>query len=480
MPIPIATLLTWSRVVANRRAAVTNELIPGGLGDLASYTHEEVKEAIKGFRTNTPVNQRFSLSANSSKRIMQLLYWTKDRARLGQAVEFGDATTQAQFVTAIEAAEQREMIRRARKKNADGLATAKIDPPLKSSAGWEGWGDAVKATLTVAYGAKGVPLLYVIRPNNDPLLEGDDWEELAINAAPHMGLDYEADRKTVHLFLINNISKDSDAHAYVQPILLRNDGRRDWTTLNGRYENEATIQARVNQANKTWNMLVYKNERAMTFEAFCKKLTKAIQHFDKAGRPKHDGDVIDWIWNHVQNTELAQHMAALKVGQSFNARTSRQILQEIAKEIPNLSQGSNFQPRISEIQQSSGFTFDGDAPTNGVHTVDGKLFCGSYSPNRWFGDDLKPFRDQINEIRSKHGKGTGRNKNKSGERGRGTQASHAKNAKRKLQQLKKKNEALNRKLSAIKSNDDKPTKQDKQDTDNAGDAFGGKSSMKKT
>jgi hypothetical protein len=283
MPIPTDMLLTWSRVANNRRAAVTNELIPGGLGDLSSYTHEEVKEAIKSFRTHTTVAQRFSLSAISTKRIMQLLYWVKDRVRLGQVVEFDDTTDQPQFVMAIEAAEQRDVIRKERKKNAEGLATLKIDPPLKSSAGWESWGDSIKAALTVAYGAKGVPLLYVIRPEAIPTFQGNDWEELAINAAPQIGLDYAADRKTVHLFILNNISEDSDAHAYVQPIILRNDGRRDWTTLNDRYENEATIQARVNHANKTWNMLGYKNERAMTFEAFSKKLTKAIQHFDKAG-----------------------------------------------------------------------------------------------------------------------------------------------------------------------------------------------------
>jgi hypothetical protein len=221
-----------------------------------------------------------------------------------QPVEFDDTTNQAQFVNEIEAAEQREMIRKDRKKVAEGLATVKIDPPLKSSAGWEGWGDAIKAALTVAYGTKGVSLLYIIRSHDTPLFEGDDWEALAINTAPHAGLDYEADRKTVHLFIMNNISEDSDAHAYIQPILLRNDGRRDWNTLNDRYENKAPVQARVNQANKTWEMLVYKNERAMTFEAFCKKLAKALQHFTKAGRPKHDGDVIDWIWSHVQNAEL--------------------------------------------------------------------------------------------------------------------------------------------------------------------------------
>jgi hypothetical protein len=118
---------------------------------------------------------------------VQLLFWVKDRVRLGQPVEFDDMTNQAQFVNEIETAEQREMIRKDRKKAAEGLATVKIDPPLKSSAGWEGWGDVIKAALTVAYGTKGVLLIYVIRPHDAPLFEGDDWEALAINAAPPQG-----------------------------------------------------------------------------------------------------------------------------------------------------------------------------------------------------------------------------------------------------------------------------------------------------
>ena len=132
----------------------------------------------------------------------------------------------------------------------------------------------------LAYGSKGVPLLYVIRTiaaSTFPVVPAGGaatpWEELAIGAAPLSGLDYDADRKTVHLFLLNNISEDSDAHAYIYPLVARNNGRLDWQALCKRYANEATIQARVNQANKTWEMLVYKNERAMSFEAFNKKLT---------------------------------------------------------------------------------------------------------------------------------------------------------------------------------------------------------------
>jgi hypothetical protein len=165
----------------------------------------------------------------------------------------------------VEAAQDRDQIRQERKKNAESLATMKIDPPLKTEAGWDTWTTSVAAALTVAYGSKGVPLLYVIRDNPLPTFQGTTWEELAVNAAPHTGLDYEADRKTVHLCLLNNITEDSDAHAYIQPLILRNNGRQDWMALTLRYENAATVQSRVNQANKTWDSLVYKNERIMSF-----------------------------------------------------------------------------------------------------------------------------------------------------------------------------------------------------------------------
>jgi phage tail protein X len=116
-------------------------------------------------------------------------------------------------------------------------------------------------------------------------------------------------------------------------------------------------------------MLAYKNERAMSFEEFCKKFQKALQHFERANRAKHNGDVIDWIWNHVQNSELGQIVAALKASQGINARTPNQILQEIAKEIPNLSKGTSFQQRVSEVHARSDYTFEGDAPSSAMETI---------------------------------------------------------------------------------------------------------------
>ena len=50
MAIAVNQLLTWSRIAANRRAAVTDKLFPGGLADLNDYTAEEIKDAVKNFR----------------------------------------------------------------------------------------------------------------------------------------------------------------------------------------------------------------------------------------------------------------------------------------------------------------------------------------------------------------------------------------------------------------------------------------------
>ena len=502
-------LLTWARLANNSLATVTNEMFPGGLDDLSDYSSDDIKDAVKNFRNHTTAARRFNVSVHSTKRLVQLTLWVKDKIRVGHDTTFPDGTTQAQFVAALEEAQQRDKIRQERKKNAEALSTLKIDPALKSSTGWDSWTDATRAALSIAYGSKGVPLLYVIRANDAPRLifnEVDEhgniivptWEEMAIDDAPLAGLDYEADRKTVHSFILNNVAEDSDAHAYIYPLVGKNNGRLDWMALDNCYENEATIQARVNQANKVWDMLVYKNERAQTFEAFSRKLTKSLQHFEKAGREKHDGDVIDWIWGHVQNAELSQHMSALKVAQSFDRKTSRQILQEIAKEIPNISKGSNFQPRVSEVHRSDDFTFDGDAPSNGALTPDGKLFLGTYSYQQWKSEDVTPFRVQIQELREKHGKGPNRARG-NGNGYQGTKGPKGNDNKRKVDALKKnaeltletlhkKKAELLRNLSAMKSQGEGgdeakrvPFSDDTKEpgNDNAGDAFGGKNSMKK-
>jgi hypothetical protein len=479
MAIALVQLLTWCRAAANTRAPVTAALMPGGLSDLGDFSTEDIKEAVKSF-ARLP-NNPFILSPHTLKRLVQLALWVKDAQRLAEVVEFPNATTLAIFVAAIDAAQGRDKIRKERQKSAESLASVRIDPPLKSSAGWEAWIISVTTTLTLAYGSKGIPLAYVIRKNNIDLVDGVSWEELAIATAPHTGLEYEADRLKVHLFLLNNISEESDAYTYVQPLLRHNDGRRDILALEDRYENDATIQTRVNEANRIWDMLTYKNERAMSFEEFQKKFQRALQHFAKAGRPKHEGDVVDWIWTHIQNSELAGTVRALKVSQTFHHRTPTQILQEIAKEVPNISRAV-FTPRgVSELEISElkadddgTFTFDGNTPQTGALTPDGKIFCGGYSHKQWFSTQMDAYRHQIMEHREQHPtlRPSGRRGGGGGKGGPPQRRNQNQKHQMKVKELKVQKEQLEIQLAALKKNNEE------EKDSNAGTAFGGRSSMR--
>jgi hypothetical protein len=169
---------------------------------------------------------------------------------------------------------------------------------------------------------------------------------------------------------------------------------------------------------------------------------------------------------------LVQTVAALKATQGLAPRSYTQILQELAKEIPNLVKTSGFHQKVSEVNTSN-FTFDGEAPSSGAFTSDGKIFCGTYKRDHWFSDAVQPHRVEITELRAKH---------QPEGRPAGKDAAQHKNQVRKHQRtvkaLKQKNTDFNLKLASLKSVN-KDDEAGPQPVVNAGDAFGGRDSMTK-
>ena len=60
MPITYVTFLGYCRVAQDRRADVRDELFPGGLEDLRDFSVADIKEAIKGFKTQSEDEDRFT------------------------------------------------------------------------------------------------------------------------------------------------------------------------------------------------------------------------------------------------------------------------------------------------------------------------------------------------------------------------------------------------------------------------------------
>jgi hypothetical protein len=116
------------------------------------------------------------------------------------------------------------------------------------------------------------------------------------------------------------------------------------------------------------------------------------------------------------------------------------------------------------------------------------LFIGKYDTAMYFADDVKPFHDQIRELRIKHNVSDGKgNSFKSGYNGANNGGNtRSQGAKRKIKELQKTNDQLQIHLSAVQASLDKGKAVPgiKQDEDakpnvNAGNSFGGKNSMKK-
>ena len=226
--------------------------------------------------------------------------------------------------------------------------------------------------------------------------------------------------------------------------------------------------------------LTYRNEHSMTFEKFSSKLQNALNDLAECARPVHAGDIVDKLWGRIQNSDLTTYVAALKIDYARNPRDYREILQDIATQIPNLPKHVSFRSKVSEMGTNEGHTREGPCPDDGVKTKDGQLFIGNYIGSKWHSDSVKPFHDDIRAAMIDEPAGPRISQNdKKG-------ANQITRNKRKVSQLKAKISELQAKVDDAQPEDgtndagqaDTGDSDDDQSDSQAGTAFGGKASMK--
>ena len=480
MPVTVNQILTYLGIdTAAHRAIISADLMPnpGKLENLLDETEEGIKDTCLSYNRGDP-GDRIRISRSVVKKLVSLMHWAKDKHRVNERIEFPNGTDQMELLQQIADATVREQCRKTQKKAGEALITHEFNSKLKNSAQWERWKVEFKSTLSSIIGAKGIPLSYVIRENDDQQLLNNaeaSWDEKFVSAVSLTGPEFNIDKMTVHQIILRNVAEDSDAYTYLKPRIRDENGRTDIKALRLRYENQATQQEKINEANRILETLVYKNERAMSFELFSSKLQGAVDTLQECGRTPHDGDIVDRLWNKILNSELNPFVEALKVQYNQNPRTYREILQDIATQVPNLRK-TNFRRNISEVKSVDGFTREGQCPTEGVFTSEGKFFIGTYPGSRWFDEDVKPHHGKIREIRKNNPKG-----------GKGFKRPTSKvkrSAKRKIKKLKTKIAELEQinthgGKSRISNPDDGNTVAEVEIETDAGTAFGGRNAKKK-
>ena len=326
------TLTHIGITVAAQRAAVIEDLLPNPdkLGSLLDETKDGIEDACASYN-KLPQADRFRLSRVVIKRLVGLMYWVKDQERLSLPMTIPNGTDQATLLQLIRDSVARQELRNTQKKIGESLITSSFDTKLKNRAQWDRWCTELKALLNTIIGARGIALSYVVRDPSLPIPEEfSSYEEQAIWTGPHDGMQFDLDKKTVHNVIIRNIAESSDAYIYLKPSIKQEDGAEDMRLLRERYDNHASKQQRINEANNSLKNLIYRNERSMSFEKFSDLLKKAVDTLTECGRAPHNGDLVDGLWTRIQNPELTPYVNALKVQYQMNGRTFRELLQDIA------------------------------------------------------------------------------------------------------------------------------------------------------
>eukprot|EP00978_Attheya_sp_CCMP212_P009263 scaffold21879_cov34-Attheya_sp.AAC.2 len=117
------------------------------------------------------------------------------------------------------------------------MADAAKPTKFKGTVKWSDWYPTLKNYLRLIPGRDGVPLSYVIHPNNqaDAVIHADFIDDY-VSMAPLSGVAYTIDSAQVHTFITNLIAGNSTAEAKVEPDAELNDGRRDFKNLRDHYE----------------------------------------------------------------------------------------------------------------------------------------------------------------------------------------------------------------------------------------------------
>ena len=481
-----------------QRAIVIDDLVPNPekLGALLDETKDGIEDTCASYG-KLPQEDRFRISRVVIKRLIGLMFWAKDQNRLSEPLSFPTGTTKEMILEEIRGAVARQELRSTQKKMGESLITSNFESKLKNRSQWERWYVELKALLNTIIGAKGVALSYVLRDPTKPVPQDfSSYEDQAMWTCRHEGMEFDLDKKAVHNIIVRNIAEDSDAYIYLKPSIKLEDGAEDIRLLRSRYDNDATKQQRINEANNALKDLVYKNERAMSFEKFSTIVKKSVDTLTECGRAPHNGDIVDSLWSKIQNPELVPFISALKVQYQMNGREYHELLQDIASQVPNITQASKGFRNVSEAGTSNNHNHKphidmsrvvqyGNCPNEGAFTSDGKLFVGTYTGRRWYSESVRPHHEKIRRARDKLRTASKRNNSSYNPRWRRNANNNNRRTvsrmKSQIQELKNKIEAhgggSNENNATGSHNNNNTDDRRSQSSGGAGNAFGGRGSM---
>ena len=469
-PDPIDTILEWIGFdSAPARCSIMEESVED-YDDFKMMSESDITELSHGFSKRAAA-RRIVFGLRRTKRLKLVLHWAQDFYRCSEIPDIEDLD-QVQFLAALTVAEERLQVRKSALEKSDQLSREASPGNLDDERKWNTWESGLINYLSTIPGSSGVPLLYVIRENDQPEPDGHpDFTSKCIACAPLNGPHFEADKREVHQTILS-LCQGETAEDWIKDVKRQSNGRLDYECLKGHFAGEGNATRCIGEAERLRDTLHYKSERAMSFELFLSKTKKMINIFATEGEEWTEDAQIRWLFQKVQHPELRLMVSALKAQKITDPTlTFTTAANQLAAEVSQLPEFVSMRSRgISSVNAG------GDKGRNGIYNTDGSIYTGFYK--NW-GSLSKEDREKVIQERNRLGiKKTGKG---DGKRQRKTAVAKTK---KKLAKVQKEMKELKRRVSSLKQapGDDEDRDGDGKDEssvpDDAGNQFNGRRSKR--
>jgi hypothetical protein len=234
------------------------------------YSKDQIKRVCMVIRERTvnPLN----ITMEQEQLLTAMRHWVKTRARTNRDID------PALFTREVAVAEAIKMVNIAEQPESEKESDVKIPDKFKLTSKWIVFSEAVDTYLNHLKGQGRVPLNYVIRTVEIPVVGTvyNTEQELIVATTPLVGDQYDLDNERVY-GVIKQLVLEGPAWSYITADIDRAKyGRGAWLALRGHYEGESFLNKQKEDAYKALDVVHYKGERStFTFEHFAGIMTKA-------------------------------------------------------------------------------------------------------------------------------------------------------------------------------------------------------------
>lgn len=407
------------QIIGFEMAAERNNIMLAGLDQFDDFRYlvdKDIRDMADEFGKRTTAAGKIVFGLGRTKKLVGVMHWVQDCYRAN------DVPNHELFDE--EALSEALSLAQIRKSDLDLVTTnSKAADPgkFKDERKWPEWEKAFTNYLSVIPGVNGIPLSYVVREQEIPTpgTEYATFNERMLNRAPLTGQYFVADTRRVHNLLTGFLQGET-TDSWIRTIAKHQDGRRDMIALRRHYAGEGNNTRRIADAKRIQATLHYKVERALPFNKFLDSLQRMFTIFEEEGEPMTERAKVDELLTKVQNAALTAAVAHLRFklntsGVSFtvaanhlNAEISQSPDYQLARKISSVTTGGG--GRGGGGRGGRGGGRGGRGRGRGGRGGRGGASTNYYSPAEWEKLSFEE-RDKIRKERDKKGEQGGTKRN---------------------------------------------------------------------